>query len=158
MNLQVCSEAPAHTLRPPPTLCHRPSQFLPAHPRRSCGFSPRPSPLPPQLPPPLASRAQRILRCSVSDTGAGKEGGQEGPWDPVELGVLEFRGSKCLGRILRTRQGSVVCVVYPIMAVDSVGESGEALAASEPAFPYISSWGLDRVTSNSSSGFDLSYF
>ncbi|KAI4572768.1 hypothetical protein MJG53_012606 [Ovis ammon polii x Ovis aries] len=98
-----------------------PSQFLPAHPCRSCGFSPRPSPLPPQLPPPLASRAQRILRCSVSDTGAGKEGGQEGPWDPVELGVLEFRGSKCLGRILRTRQGSVVCVVYPIMAVDSVG-------------------------------------
>ncbi|KAI4560014.1 hypothetical protein MJT46_012252 [Ovis ammon polii x Ovis aries] len=66
-------------------------------------------------------RAQRVLRCSVSDTGAGKEGGQEGPWDPVELGVLEFRGSKCLGRILRTRQGSVVCVVYPIMAVDSVG-------------------------------------
>lgn len=35
---------------------------------------------------------------------------------------------------------------------------GEALAASEPPFPYISSWGLDRVTPNSSSGFDLSYF
>lgn len=38
------------------------------------------------------------------------------------------------------------------MATDSVGK---ALAVSEPPCSYISSWGLDWVTSDSSSGSDL---
>ena len=50
------------------------------------------------------------------------------------------------------RQDGAVCAVCPVMATDSVGK---ALAGSEPPFSYISSWGLDWVTSDSSSGFDL---
>ena len=50
------------------------------------------------------------------------------------------------------RQDGAVCAVCPVMATDSMGK---ALVVSEPLFSYISSWGLDRVTSSSSSGFDL---